>query len=53
VEYAIGGVKRYRIVKDQLRNWKQDFRDQVMETCRGLHNFRLNFKPWHYFSTAL
>jgi len=53
VEHAIGGVKRYRIVKDQLRNWKQDFRDQVMETCCGLHNFRLNFRPWHYFSSAL
>jgi hypothetical protein len=49
VEHTIGGVKRYRIVKDQLRNWKQDFRDQVMETCCGLHNFRLNFRPWHYF----
>ena len=48
VEHAIGGVKRYRIVKDKLRNWKQDFRDKVMETCCGLHNFRLNFRPWHY-----
>lgn len=53
VEHAIGGVKRYRIVKDQLRNWKQDFRDRVMETCCGLHNFRLNFRPWHYFATGL
>jgi len=48
VEHAIGGVKRYRIVKDQLRCWKDDFRDRVMETCCGLHNFRLNFRPWHY-----
>jgi len=48
VEHAIGGVKRYRIVKDQLRNRKDDFRDRVMETCCGLHNFRLNFRPWHY-----
>jgi hypothetical protein len=48
VEHAIGGVKRYRIVKDKIRNWKDDFRDQVMETCCGLHNFRLNFRPWHY-----
>jgi hypothetical protein len=48
VEHAIGGVKRYRIVKDQLRNWKQGFRDRVMETCCGLHNFRLNFRPWCY-----
>ena len=48
VEHAIGGVKRYRIVKDKIRNWKKGFRDQVMETCCGLHNFRLNFRPWHY-----
>jgi hypothetical protein len=50
VEHAIAGVKRYRIVKDQLRNWKANFRDQVMETCCGLHNFRLRFRPWAYFS---
>jgi hypothetical protein len=50
VEHAINGVKRYRIVKDQLRNWKPDFRDKVMETCCGLHNFRLHFRPWAYFS---
>ena len=48
VEHAIGGVKRYRIVKDLLRVRKDDFRDQVMETCCGLHNLRLNFRPWHY-----
>lgn len=48
VEHAINGVKRYRIVKDTIRNWKAGFRDQVMETCCGLHNFRLNFRPWHY-----
>ena len=38
------------IVKDQLRNWKAGFRDQVMEACCGLHNFRLRFRPWSYFS---
>ena len=48
IEHAIGGVKRYRIVKDKLRNWKPGFRDLVFETCCGLHNFRLNFRPWHY-----
>ncbi len=52
VEHAIGGVKRYRIVKDKLRNWKSGFRDLVMETCCGLHNFRLNFRPWHYEVSA-
>ncbi len=47
-EHAISGVKRYRIVKDKLRNWKKGFSDLVMETCCGLHNFRLNFRPWCY-----
>jgi len=27
IEHAIGGVKRYRIVKDKIRNWKQGFRE--------------------------
>jgi hypothetical protein len=48
IEHAIGGVKRYRIVKDKLRNWKPGFRDLVFEICCGLHNFRLNFRPWYY-----
>ena len=48
VEHAIGGIKRYRIVKDKLRNSKKGFSDLVMETCCGLHNFRLNFRPWSY-----
>ena len=48
VEHAIGSVKRYRIVKDKLRNWKCGFRNLVMETCCGLHNFRLSFRPWNY-----
>jgi hypothetical protein len=39
VEHAIGGVKRYRIVQDKIRNWKSGFKDSVMETCCGLHNF--------------
>jgi len=53
VEHAIGGVNRYRIVKDQLRARKDDFRDRVMETCCGLHNFRLNFRPWNYSSISI
>jgi hypothetical protein len=52
VEHAINGIKRYRIVKDQLRNWRANFRDQVMETCCGLHNFRLRFRSWAYFSVV-
>lgn len=48
VEHAINGVKRYRIVKDKIRNWKKGFKDAIMKTCCGLHNFRLNFRPWNY-----
>jgi hypothetical protein len=50
IEHAIGGVNRYRIVKDKdkLRNWKSGFRDLVFETCCGLHDFRLDFRSWHY-----
>lgn len=48
MEHAIGGVQRTRIVKDKIRNWKQGFRDSVMEICCALHNFRLHFRPWHY-----
>ncbi len=48
VEHAIGGIKRYRIVKDQLRNRKTAFKESVFAICCGLHNFRLNFRPWRY-----
>ena len=48
IEHAIGGVKRCRIVKDKLRNWKKGFKDDVFKTCCGLHNFRLKFRPWSY-----
>jgi DDE superfamily endonuclease len=48
IEPAIGGVKRYRIVKDTLRLLKDGIRDAVMETCCGLHNFRLLYRPWRY-----
>jgi DDE superfamily endonuclease len=41
IEHAIGGVKRYRMVKDKIRLLKDGIRDTIMETCCGLHNFRL------------
>jgi DDE superfamily endonuclease len=48
IEHAIGGVKRYRIVKDKIRLLKDGIRDTIMETCCGLHNFRLQYRPWNY-----
>ena len=48
IEPAIGGVKRYRMVKDTIRLLKDGIRDTMMETCCGLHNFRLQYRPWNY-----
>ena len=48
IEHAIGGVKRDRIVKDKIRLFKDGIRDTIMETCCGLHNFRLQHRPWCY-----
>jgi hypothetical protein len=48
IEHAIGGVKRYRMVKDKIRLLKDRMRDTIMETCCGLHNFRLQYRPWNY-----
>jgi hypothetical protein len=39
---------RPRIVKDKIRLLKDGIRDAVMETCCGLPNFRLQYRPWHY-----
>jgi hypothetical protein len=36
IQHVIGSVKRYRIVKDKLRLWREHVRDQVMEPCCGL-----------------
>lgn len=40
-ENVIAGIKRCRIVKDVLRNWKTDFDDLIMELACGLHNLRV------------
>jgi len=51
IEHVVGSVKRYRIVKDKNRNWKEGFRDSIIETCCALHNFRLQYRPWNYPSS--
>jgi hypothetical protein len=50
IEHAIGGVKRYRMVKDTIRLLKDGIRETIMETCSGLHNFRLQYRPWNYIN---
>ena len=48
IEHVISGIKRCRIVKDKLRLWREHIHDRVMETCCGLHNLRVQFRPWSY-----
>ncbi|HEX2907560.1 MAG TPA: transposase family protein [Phototrophicaceae bacterium] len=44
VEQSLAGVKRYRIVKDVLRNTKPGLSDLVMEVACALHNLRVEFR---------
>jgi hypothetical protein len=44
LEHALGGGKRDKIVKDNIRLVKDRVRDTVMETCGGLQNFRLRYR---------
>ena len=50
IEHVIGSIKRYRIVKEKMRLWREGVRDMVMATCCALHNFRLRYRPWSYNS---
>ncbi len=44
VEHALSGTKRSRIVKDVLRNTKDQFSDLVMVIACGLHNLRVRYR---------
>ena len=44
VEHAISGIKRSRIVKDVLRNTKDDFSDLVMVIACSLNNLRIEHR---------
>jgi hypothetical protein len=44
VEHAIAGVKRSRIVKDVLRNKRDDTSDSAIEAACGLHNLRVRYR---------
>ena len=46
MEHVNSSVKRYRIVKDRMRLWKQGVRDLVMDICCALHNFRVRLTSW-------
>lgn len=44
VEHALSGAKRSRIIKDVMRNYKDEFSDLVMLIACGLHNLRVRFR---------
>ncbi|MFT4762881.1 MAG: hypothetical protein ACI9LN_004870 [Saprospiraceae bacterium] len=44
VEYAIGGVKRCRIMLERMRIYAREKRDRVIEICTSLHNLRVHFR---------
>ncbi len=48
IEHFIGGVKRFRIVKDECRAYKDNFRQTIFVTCTGLYNFRVLANPPKY-----
>ena len=43
VEHAIGQCKIFRIVKDEVRAYKDEFRDTCMLLACGMNNFKINF----------
>jgi len=44
IEHGIGDIKRYRIIHNIICFSCSEFRDMVMETCCGFHNFRIRLK---------
>src|SRR5262249_5190628 len=45
IAHVNSSVKRCRIVKDQIRLWKEGIRDLVMALCCALHHFRVRLNP--------
>jgi hypothetical protein len=44
VEHAIGNCKVFRIVKEEIRSFVDDFRDLVMVLACALSNFKLKYQ---------
>lgn len=44
IEHAIGGVKILRILKDELRIYKEKTRNLIMQIACAIHNLKMNIK---------
>ena len=47
-EHVMSGIKRCRIVKDELRYFSSTFRDKIFFLACGLHNFRVTRRKSTY-----
>jgi hypothetical protein len=45
IEHTIRGIKIFRIISELIRNLMFDFKDKVMETVCGIHNFIIEKRP--------
>jgi len=52
-EHVMSGIKRCRIVKDELRYFSSTFRDKIFFLACGLHNFRVTRRKNTYNQGAL
>ncbi len=52
-EHVMSGIKRCRIVKDELRYFSSTFRDKIFFVACGLHNFRVTRRKNTYNQGAL
>jgi len=43
IEHAIGGIKRYNILVNRFRNYRENFQDDVIAVCAALWNFSLAY----------
>jgi hypothetical protein len=43
IEHAIGGMKRYNILVNRFRNYRDNFQDDVIAVCAALWNFSLAY----------
>lgn len=52
IEHIIAGVKRLRIVKDELRLKVADIADDLLEIACGAHNFRTKYRAGELTNSA-
>ncbi len=51
IEHAIGSIKVWRILKDKIRSYRHNLRDEVILIACGLHNFKIKLNFINPYST--